>query len=54
MLTSTGPEDWQGAIDNIPDNNFIKNPAQRKNSLKEKYGEAPFNKLIHDRDSTTA
>lgn len=35
----TGLEAWHAAIDNIPDNLFIKNPFQRKNALKEKFEE---------------
>jgi hypothetical protein len=30
---------WHAAVDNIPDNVFVKNPSQRKNALKEKLEE---------------
>jgi len=38
---------WQAAIDNIPDNIFIKNPHRRKNALKEKF-QAVFKMLEED------
>ncbi len=38
-MNLTSLNEWYNAIDNIPVNVFIKNPAQRKNALKEKFEE---------------
>lgn len=40
-------EAWHAAIDNIPNNLFVNNPKQRKNTLKNKFG-AVFNMLCEN------